>query len=137
MPSSLADWVGVIAAAAMIFFGGGGIGAFIKQRHDSKNGVRQENRADVDSLNSRTVAILESQFNYLVKPLQDSVAGLRDDVTRLDQQVKMHRALYLSAIEHIRTLYAWIARHIPSDISETTDVPKPPSELVEDLNLRE
>lgn len=137
MPNSLSDWVAVVAAVAMILFGGGGIGAWLKQRHDQKNGVRQENRADVDSLNARAVAIVESQFNYLVKPLQDRIQSLTDDVTRLDTEVRLHRALYQSALELIRTLYAWIARHMPSDLVETTEIPKPPADLVNDLNLRE
>lgn len=135
MPSTLSDWIGVIGAIAVIIFGGGGIGAYLKQRHDARNGVRQENRADVDSLNARTVAILESQFNYLVKPMQDQVSSLRTEVQDLTKEVKIHRALYLTAIEHIKTLYAWIARHIPSDIEEKTEIPKPPATLVNDLNI--
>lgn len=133
MPENLNEWVGLATAAALILFGGGGIAAWIKQRSDAKQGVRQENRGDTDSLNARAVAMLETQFNYLVKPLQDKVNGLEGDVIRLNEEVKAHAALYKIAVKHIKVLYNWIARHMPADIQEVAEVPAPPIELANDI----
>lgn len=141
MPSTVAEWVAYISAAAMLLFGGGGLASYLKQRKDSKNGVRQENRADNDSLNIRAVAMLETQFNYLVKPLEGRIVSLTLEVTALEtevksleKEVKAHRTLYLIAVDHIRTLYQWITRHIPTDVYEHTEIPKPPEAIFGDVH---
>lgn len=128
MPESLSDWIGVIAAIGMILFGGGGIVAWFKLRDDSKKGVRQENRSDSDSLNAHAVAILEVQFNYLVKPLQGELETVRAKVASLEIEVGTHRTMYRLAIGHIQTLYGWIKRHYPDQVP-----PHPPTELAGDL----
>lgn len=141
MPVTPAEWVAYISAFGMLLLGSGGIASYIKQHRDAKNGVRQENRADNDSLNVRAVAMLETQFNYLVKPLETRITTLTSEVSlleaevkSLEKEVKAHRTLYLLAVDHIRTLYAWISRHIPSDVYEGTEIPKPPEQIVGDLN---
>lgn len=141
MPQSPAELVAYITALGMLLLGGGGLSSYIKQRKDIKNGVRQENRADTDSLNVRAVAMLETQFNYLVKPLEIRISTLTSEVSlleaevkSLEKEVKAHRTLYLIAVDHIRTLYSWISRHIPTDVYEGTEIPKPPEQIVGDLN---
>lgn len=131
----LGDWLGYAAAIVALLFGGGGIAAYFKQRQDTKRGVHQETRADVDSLNARAIAIVESQFTYLVKPLQDKVGLLETNVKSLETELKTHRALYQSAVTHIRTLYTWIARHWPTDLPESTEIPRPPADLAADVQL--
>lgn len=134
MLKDISDWLSVISVVGLILFGGGGLLAWFKYRSDRKQGVRQENRADVDSLNVRAVAMIETQFTYLVKPLQDELNGLRIQVKELDKEVKAHRALYQIAVTHIRALYAWISQHMPTDtVPKIPDVPPPPAELAEDL----
>ena len=126
------EWVALVSAIAVILFGTGGVVAWLRQRQDAKQGVRQENRQDTDSLNARAVAMLETQFNYLVQPLQKKVDGLEADVARLNEEVKTHAALYQMAVKHIKVLYNWIARHMPNEL-DTTEIPAPPAELVADL----
>lgn len=134
MLSEISDWLSVISVVGLILFGGGGLLAWFKYRSDRKQGVRQENRADVDSLNVRAVAMIETQFTYLVKPLKEEIEGLRLNVKDLEKEVKAHRALYQIAVTHIRALYAWISQHMPTDaIHKVPDVPPPPPELAEDL----
>lgn len=141
LPTTPAEVVTYITALGMLLLGGGGLTSYLKQRRDSKNGVRQENRADNDSLNVRAVAMLETQFNYLVKPLESRISTLTSEVSlleaevkSLEKEVKTHRTLYLLAVDHIRTLYAWIARHIPAETYEDTEIPKPPQQIVGDLD---
>lgn len=132
MPNGVSDWLAIISVASIFLFGGGGVVAWMKQRRDSKNGVRQESRADNDSLNAQAIAIVENQFNYLVKPLTEKVDGLETKIKDLEAQVDKMTSKYWKAISFIRTLYAWIAKHMPSDV-ETTLVPAPPTELVDDI----
>lgn len=140
MPQTPAEYVAYITALGMLLLGGGGLSSYLKQRKDGKNGVRQENRADNDSLNVRAIAMLETQFNYLVKPLENRIASLTSEVSllelevkSLEKEVKAHRTLYLLAVSHISTLYSWISRHIPTDVYEGTEIPKPPEEIMGDL----
>ena len=126
------EWVALVSAIAVILFGTGGVVAWLRQRQDAKQGVRQENRQDTDSLNARAVAMLETQFNYLVQPLQKKVDDLETDVTRLNEEVKTHAALYKMAVKHIKVLYTWIARHMPNELDQT-EIPAPPVELAADL----
>lgn len=132
MPESISDWVGVFAGIGMILFGGGGFLAWRKFNNDKKVGVQQENRADVDSFNARAVAMIETQFNFLVKPLQDELKRVNEKIEGLEKEVKVHKELYRLALDHIRMLYAWIASHLPPDFDKT-DVPSPPKELADDL----
>lgn len=132
MPNELTSWASLISVLFLAIFGAGGLAAWIKQRSDAKNGVRQENRSDTDSLNARAVALVENQFNYLVKPLQQKVDGLEADVVRLNEEVKTHAARYQMAVKHIKVLYTWIARHMPNELDQT-EIPAPPVELAADL----
>ena len=132
MPNELTSWTSLVSVLFLAIFGAGGLAAWIKQRSDAKNGVRQENRSDTDSLNARAVALVENQFNYLVKPLQQKVDGLEADVVRLNEEVKTHAARYQMAVKHIKVLYTWIARHMPNELDQT-EIPAPPVELAADL----
>ena len=122
-------WAIIIPLLAAGFFGGGGIVAFIRSRDDAKKGIRQESRADIDSLNARAVAIVESQFQYLVKPLQDKVEGLEKRIESLSRDNEVQRNKYWQAIRFIRKLYTWISVHYPDRI----DVPQPPAEISDDV----
>lgn len=122
-------WVILVPLIAAGFFGGGGLVAFLKTRDDAKKGIRQESRADVDSLNARAVAIVESQFQYLVKPLQDKVDGLDKKVEYLSKEVEVQKNRYWTAIRLIRKLYTWITVNYP----DRNDVPQPSSDLAKDI----
>ena len=126
------DWIGLVAAIGMLLFGGGGVVVIFKQRADAKNGIREQNRSDIDSLNARAVAIVENQFNFLVTPLKEEVTQLKAEVKELKTEAESTRTKYWKAITHIRTLYAYIAKHMPTDVV-TTPVPAPPEDLANDI----
>lgn len=132
MPNGTSEWLLIVGALGMFLFGGGGVIAWLRQRRDSKDGVRQENRADIDSLNAQAIAIVENQFNFLVKPLMEKVTGLERQVEELKTLAESTRTKYWKAIAHIRTLYAYIANHMPADV-EQTKVPAPPLDLADDI----
>lgn len=134
MPDEPSEWVAWITAIAMLLFGGGGVVAWVKQRQDGKNGVRQETRADTDSLNARAVAIIDTQFTYLIEPLKNELNDLRTEVRTLKSEAKTYQTLYQISVDYIRTLYSWIARHMPPEF-EQTHIPPPPEELAKE-NLR-
>lgn len=131
MPNGVSDIAVIFTAVGVLLFGGGGVVAWVKQRRDSKNGVRQENRADVDSLNARAIAIVETQVEYLIKPLTEKVKGLETDVAILRTEVQNAKTKYWKAVNHIRNMYAWIAKNHSPDIAAT--VPPPPAELADDI----
>lgn len=133
MPESISDWVIIIGAIGLFVFGGGGVIAWFRLRDDSRKGVRQENRSDSDALNAQAVALVETQFNYLVKPLQIELQAVRDEVARLNTEVRAHRAMYDLAVTHIRTLYNWIKKHMTAEM-ELSPPPAPPVELLGDLH---
>ena len=132
MPNGVSEWILIAGALSMLLFGGGGVVAWMKQRRDAKAGVRQENRADVDSLNAQAIAIVENQFNYLVKPLKEEVDKLKGEVKELRTEAENTRTKYWKAITHIRVLYSWIAKHMPAEV-EVTMVPAPPEDLADDI----
>ncbi len=133
MPESISDWIGTIAGIGMILFGGGGFLAWRKFHNDKKVGVQQETRADVDSFNARAVAMIETQFNFLVKPLQEELVRVNTKLELLQKEVQVHKDLYGAALLYIRVLYDWIARHLPKTDLEEDDVPRPPPTLADDL----
>lgn len=130
MPENWSDWIAFIGSIGILVGGGGGIIAWFRLRDDSKKGVRQENRSDSDSLNAQAVALVETQFNYFIKPLRDELEQVKRTVTELEAQIKTHKDKYAIAIAHIITLYAWIKVHI-TGTDETP--PPPPPALAEDV----
>lgn len=127
------EWATLVTGIITVAFGGGGIAALVKARSDVRNGVRDSSRQDTDSLNARAIAVVETQFNYLVKPLQDKVNGLESKVETLKVEIEDAKTKYWKAVSHIRTLYTWISRHIPVDLDESTAVPAPPADLAGDI----
>ena len=123
------DWVAVVGAIGLFLFGGGGLVAWLRLRDDSKKGVRQDNRSDSDALNAQAVALVENQFNYLVKPLQDELGRVNVKVKELETEVKTRKAKYTLSIAHFVALYAWIKTHVPGEKLP----PPPPDLLAEDL----
>lgn len=132
MPNGFSDWLALVAGIGILLTGGGGVVAWMKQRRDAKNGIRQETRADEDSLNARAIAIVESQFTFLVKPLQEKVDELETKVKDLTTEVEAQKTKYWKAITHIRLLYSYIAKHMTNEL-ETTPPPPPPAELAGDI----
>lgn len=130
MFDSWSEWMGIVSAIGLVLFGGGGVVAWFRLRDDSKKGVRQDNRSDSDALNAQAVALVENQFNYLVKPLQEELDRVGQVVVELKAEVKSHKAKYTLAIAHIVALYAWIKQHVPGDEKVP---PPPPDILAEDL----
>lgn len=122
-------WAVAIPVIAMGVFGGGGLVAYLKNRSDAKRGIHQETRADTDALNARAIAIVESQFQYLVKPLQDKVEGLETKVATLEIEAELQRNKYWGAIRYIRKLYAWASTQ-PVDRGT---MPQPSEDLAKDI----
>lgn len=130
MPENWSDWIGLIGAIGLLLFGGGGVVAWFRLRSDNKKGVRQDNRADSDSLNAQAVALVETQFNYLVKPLKDELEEVRATVETLKKEIKTTKDKYALAIAHIVLLYTWIKQHLPDGEKVP---PPPPASLAEDI----
>lgn len=125
-------WLGPVITLLMGLAGGGGIVAWFRLRHDKRIGVAQQEVAEDDALSNRWKAIIEAQTKSLLEPMQTRLRDVEGKVTDLEGQLGESKRKYWSAITHIRTLYNWIARHMPDDI-EQTQVPAPPVALAEDI----
>jgi len=125
-------WVTPVIAILTMVFGGGGIAAWVKVRYDKRLGVAQQETAEHDSLASRWRAIIETQTKALLEPMTLRIGTLEGKVSTLESELAASRRKYWIAISHVRTLYAWISRHMPEDV-EQTQVPAPPATLVDDI----
>lgn len=125
-------WLTPTIAVLTLLLGGGGIAALLKVRHDKRMGVAQQETAEDDALSNRWKAIIEAQTASLLEPMARRLVSLEESVGRLENELALSRRKYWSAISHIRTLYNWIARHLPEDVSQT-QVPEPPATLAEDI----
>lgn len=119
----------VLLAILTVVFGGGGVAALIKARADRRKGVREDSRADVDSLNARAIAISQAQFDLLVTPLKNEVGELKTEVRELKTEVDNQKNKYWDAVTYIRSILVWLSRHFP----DRTDFPQPSSSLAEDI----
>lgn len=125
-------WLTPTIAILTLILGGGGIAALLKVRHDKRMGVAQQEAAEDDALSNRWKAIIEAQTASLLEPMTRRLVTLEEKVGTLESDLALSRRKYWSAISHIRTLYNWIARHLPEDVSQT-QVPAPPATLAEDI----
>lgn len=125
-------WLTPAIAILTLVLGGGGIAALLKVRHDKCIGVAQQETAEDDALSNRWKSIIEAQTASLLEPMARRLATLEESVGKLEADLALSRRKYWSAISHIRTLYNWIARHLPDDIAQT-QVPAPPATLAEDI----
>lgn len=119
----------IVIGILTILFGAGGVVAFYKARVDSRKGVREDSRADVDSLNARAIAISQAQFDLLVTPLKTEVGELKMEVKTLRDEVEAQKNKYWDAVTYIRAILLWISRHFP----DRTDFPQPSADLAEDI----
>lgn len=125
-------WLGSVTALLVVLLGSGGFVAWRRLAHDKKMGVAQQEAAEDDAISNRWKAIIEVQTKALVEPLTARLATVEDEVKKLNVELEASRRKYWSAITYIRSLLAWIARHLPEDI-ETTQVPQAPATVVEDI----
>lgn len=121
----MGGWTAIATIIAALF-GGGGLAAVLNWRHQKRAGVRQEDRADDDALAERAKAMLEAQFTYLMKPLQEEVTKLRTELDTLKAQMAAEGARYSRLLAYTRLLRDWVAKHF-------TDQSPPPPQPSEDL----
>ncbi|QGJ88900.1 hypothetical protein PBI_TEAMOCIL_46 [Microbacterium phage Teamocil] len=124
-------WLTPLIAIGTLLLGSGGVVAWRRLTHDKRIGVAQQETAEDDALSNRWKAIIETQTKVLLEPMQAQIASLTREVGEVKVELEASRRKYWSAITHIRTLYNWIARHLPEDIESTA--PPPPAVLAEDI----
>jgi hypothetical protein len=128
----ISPWMPVVIALVTGLLGSGGVAAWLKVRHDKKLGVASQEVAEEEALSNRWRTIIETQTKALLEPMQKRLAEVEVEVALLKKELETSRRKYWSAISYIRTLLTWIARHMPDDV-ETTQVPDPPTNVVEDI----
>lgn len=117
----------IVVAIIVALSGGGGVVAAWRAWQDHRKGVRE---ADAQQT---TTAI--DGFRSLVESLRVEVDRLKEArkedqarIDRIEQQITVERDLRWLAVQHLRTLYAWITQHMPGSIP-----PAPPDALAEHI----
>jgi hypothetical protein len=123
-------WLTPAITIVTILLGGGGLAALLRLRHDKRIGIAQQETAEDDAISNRWKAIIEAQTQSLLEPMTRRLVTLEESVGRLETELGESRRKYWGAINHIRTLNNWIARHLPESIEQ---VPHPPAILAEDI----
>ena len=116
---AISPWLPVLIALVTGLLGSGGVAAWLKIRHDKRVGIAAQEVIEDDALSNRWKAIIETQTKSLLEPMQKRLADLEGEVEKLKGDLEASRRKYWSAIAHIRTLYNWIARHLPDDLEQT------------------
>lgn len=134
-------WVAVLLVALPLLLGSGGIVAWLKVRADKKQGVQSHELALDESVDRRWREIIETQTSALVTPLREELAAVKAEFReakaemrareeRLEQELMASRGKYWRAINYIRTMQAWISRHIPAG---TEPPPVLPADILDDI----
>lgn len=127
---AVSPWLPVLIALVTGLLGSGGVAAWFKIRQDKRLGIAAQEVVEDDALANRWKAIIETQTKALLEPMSKRLSDLESEVAHLKVELEQSRRKYWSAIAYIRTLYNWIARHLPE---EQTQVPAPPANLAEDI----
>lgn len=117
----------IVVAVIVALSGGGGLVAAYRAWQDHRKGVREQDAQET------TTAI--DGFRSLVESLRSEVDRLKADrvedrarIDRIEQQITVERDLKWLAIQHIRSLHAWIAHHLPGAAP-----PAPPDALADHI----
>lgn len=113
----------LIAALITALFGGGGIAAVINSLASRKKGVTDAAVAK-DQTAIAGFRDLAEDLRKEIDRLKTARAEDRERLDRIERQIAVERDLKWTAIQHIRSLYAWITHHIPG-----VDPPAVPEEL--------
>ena len=102
---------GLIAAT-----GTGGVVAFYRVWVDHKKGARDATMKGfqevIDSLQEEILRLKESRRDDREQAFREREED-RARLTRVEKQITVERDLKWLSIQHIRSLYAWIALHLP------------------------
>lgn len=131
-PNPETPWLIPLISILTVVLGGGGLAAILKVIYDKRMGVAQQESEEDAAISNRWAQMIKIQGEALVEPLSARIGTLEGKVLTLETDLALSRRKYWSAVSHIRTLYNWIARHMPEDI-EQTQIPAPPTTLAEDL----
>lgn len=127
----------LIALASALGVGGiGALGALLANRIKAKVDERvakathelDRERAGIDrerAADERFKLMLDGQraaFEALVDPIQAEVQRLREEVSGLHSAIDALRARYRAALDYVRQLRSWAARH--SDADTVPEVPQ-------------
>ena len=121
--------VALIAVPASLL-GGGGIAGIITARSLKKQGIKQEDRADDNSVSNQAQELVKTQFEMLVKPLREEVSRLTSKMAEMEAKYDATQHRYWVAIKYLRELRHWIEVNVPD---RKHDLPQPAEELNEDL----
>lgn len=113
----------VVVPILVALFGGSTIAAVVQGVVSHRKGVR-----DADVAKDQTaIAGFRDLAEELRREIDRLKAARKEDserIDRIEQQIKVERDTKWIAVQHIRSLYAWITQHIPG-----VDPPAVPEEL--------
>lgn len=132
--ASMPLWLTALISVTSLLVGSGGVATILKVRADKALGVAASETTEDDALTKRWEALADAQLKSLLEPLQAEMKTLRDGQATLQASLESRNRSYWSAIKHIRSLNAWIARQVYSNtLTSHEPLPEPPGDLLEDL----
>lgn len=123
-------WVTALIAVGAMLLGGGGVSAIMKVVNDRKQGIESQEVTEGDAINARWESFSKSQIDLLIEPLSRRLSDVEDEMRTLKAELDAARRKYWSAIPYVRTLLAWITKHLPEG---TPDIPPTPALIAEDI----
>lgn len=122
--------VALVGAATSIFLA-------IERWQNRHTPVKELEIREDEAIDSRWRGLIEAQVRDVIEPMRERMAEQDRRITEqgaeireLRTEVGVIRTRYWKAIQYIRTLHTWIARHMPADVRPPPDIP---TDLAEDV----
>lgn len=94
--------------------------------------IREDEAAD-----AHWRGLIKTQMEDVIEPMRERmaeqdrrIAEQGAEIRELRTEVGVIRTRYWKAIQYIRTLHTWIARHMPADVPPPPDIP---ADLIDDV----
>ncbi|WP_345750132.1 hypothetical protein [Microbacterium rhizophilus] len=129
--------IGEVVLAVIALLGGGTIVQLLNIRHSRRLADRGQDVTEDDALVKRWEALVRTQTEALIQPLQAQIDGLKSeldqvkrDLTTARNEASEERSRYWRAVGYIRVLRTLIDRNIdPADVT----IPAPPVDIANDI----
>lgn len=107
-----------------------GVGLWMKIKNDRLRGIREDDRKDDEAVDARIEAAMQRQEKYVIQPMNESIASLRETVRLQGEDITYLKTRYRIAIDYIKVLMAFFKTEAPEYHHV---IPKPPPEIEDEL----
>lgn len=102
--SAVLEWVAALSGPS-----GVALGAWGKSWLDKRKSPAEETRIDAEA-----AQIIANTAVSLIAPVERKMKELAERVELVEEENRQTKSKFQVAIDHIRSLYVWIDRHLPN-----------------------